>query len=91
MHVYLEDVECILHDAGLLERFKQIADIRNKLEYYHRQREAEEQRHAKQTAELQAQLEAIQGACKHQHKSFYPDAAGGSDSFHRCNICRKEL
>lgn len=39
---------------------------------------------------LQKQFTNLQTRCKHHLFSFYPDASGGNDSCHICDICGKE-
>jgi len=37
------------------------------------------------------ELEKTQALCKHESTTYFPDAAGGSDSSTICDICDKEL
>lgn len=40
--------------------------------------------------DLDADIKDIQKTCPHYIWRFFPDAAGGHDSFNRCPICGKE-
>lgn len=40
---------------------------------------------------LHTRIRGIQDNCSHPDFSFYGDAAGGHDSYNKCNICGKEL
>ena len=42
-------------------------------------------------AELVSLLTGIQNDCPHDETTYHGDAAGGSDSFTRCDLCQKVL
>jgi hypothetical protein len=52
-------------------------------------RHEEEATLAGQTTE--AILALIQADCPHHERTYHRDAAGGSDSYTRCNLCQKVL
>lgn len=95
--ITVKDVEKLLQDQGslrantLLQQLKIIDRSREALRVYDQKFSAEQTRHSKEMAALGRLLDDIQSGCEHTSKTYHPDAAGGSDSFHRCDICRKTL
>jgi|SRR5882672_8749399 len=75
----------------LEKRLRQIEDICFSVENYHRRVRKAGEDYQKTLYELGKELKEIQGKCEHLDITFYPDAAGGSDSHSSCNICGAEV
>ncbi len=56
-----------------------------------RKMQEEKNRHNQTMVSLCGVLAELRGKCKHPLSSFYPDPAGGSDSFRECDLCGDTL
>ncbi len=54
-------------------------------------REESEQKYKVESEQYVAIKKGVQNRCKHWKTTYFPDAAGGSDSFTECDICGKQL
>jgi hypothetical protein len=57
----------------------------------HRLRQEAERAFADKIAKLDKRLEGIRDNCPHYTTTYYPDAAGGSDSWTECDTCGRDL
>lgn len=68
-----------------------VAVTRQQMQRYHLVLAAENKRHYAKIAKLANELAMIRHACKHPKTTYYPDAAGGSDSWYECDICGADV
>ena len=56
---------------------------------YHK-RELAKKDYEKELEKIKAEEKLLQEKCPHYHWKHFPDAAGGNDSYNRCELCGKE-
>lgn len=74
----------------LSQELDRISTIRSRIAALKSNIETTKKRHQSELSTLNNGITLVQSDCKHEDLTYYPDAAGGSDSFHVCNICGKD-
>lgn len=74
--------------AGSLARnFDAMDKIERSIKVAREKLRREKARHDDAVAVIEREIGEIQSECLHSQARYSPDAAGGSDSFHTCEIC----
>lgn len=71
--------------------YQDVLRIKKKLQVITNRRNITHQQHRDELDSIELELRGIQHTCAHWLSTFYPDAAGGSDSLTECDICGVEL
>lgn len=77
--------------AWLAKELGRIDAIEERIIVFCRRETAAEETRRSTLGKIASERRAVQETCPHYDTTYHPDAAGGNDSFTRCNICQKDL
>lgn len=75
----------------IVKRVEQSYGIKQDIRRLNKLIDEEHTKYKQKIAEYKRQISDIQKLCTHDDKTFFSDPSGGSDSFHKCNICEAHI